>query len=166
MDEQFRQVLSLTAVAGNPLMASPRGMSEVMEKALRGYVLLKAGDSAQRAGIIPRRGAGEASLPMPFSPPMTIEAAERVCGRIVVGDGEAGGCEEGIRDGAEPDRRGGCAAMIGLARSKWALGNRAAAGRFYKTRRDLALGRRGVLSTEAREGPNDLACPLRSARLL
>jgi tetratricopeptide (TPR) repeat protein len=119
------------AVAGNTLMASSRGMSEVMEKALRGYVSLKAGDSAQALALFRDAAAEEASLPMPFGPPMTIKPPRESAGELLLAMGKPAEAKKEFEMALTRTPRR-TAVLVGLARSEWELGNRAAARKIYK----------------------------------
>lgn len=119
------------AVAANPLMASSRGMSEVMEKTLRGYALERSGDSARALALFRDAADEEANLPMPFGPPMTIKPPREAAGEWLLAMGKPANAKTEFEMAlARTPRR--TAALIGLARSERALGNRAAARKIYK----------------------------------
>jgi tetratricopeptide (TPR) repeat protein len=126
-----RMAARRAAVAGNPLMASSCGMSEVMEKTLRGYALEKSGDSARALSLFRDAAAEEAALPMPFGPPMTIKPPREAAGEILLALGRPAEAKKEFEmaQSRTPRRT---APLIGLARAEWALGNRAVARGLYK----------------------------------
>ncbi|MDQ6717683.1 MAG: hypothetical protein M3Z17_04950 [Gemmatimonadota bacterium] len=119
------------AVAANPLMASARGMSEVMEKTLKGYALETTGDSAKALEYFRDAAAEEAALPMPFGPPMTIKPPRESAGELLLAMGKRAEARKEFEMALSRTPRR-TAALVGLARSEWALGNRAAARKIYK----------------------------------
>jgi tetratricopeptide (TPR) repeat protein len=120
-----------TALAANPLMATAVGMSDVMEKTLRAYVRLEAGDSATALAAFREAADEEAKLPMPFGPPMTIKPPREAAGELLLSMGRAAEAKKEFQMAlARTPRR--TVPMIGLARAEWALGNRDAARGLYK----------------------------------
>jgi tetratricopeptide (TPR) repeat protein len=117
-------------VAGNPLMVSARGMSDVMEKSLRGYALERSGDSVQALALFRDAAAEEASLPMPFGPPMTIKPPREAAGELLLAMGKPAEAKQEFQMALSRTPRR-TAALIGLARSELALGNRAVARKLY-----------------------------------
>jgi tetratricopeptide (TPR) repeat protein len=112
-------------------MATAVGMSDVMEKTLRAYVRLKAGDSATALAAFREAADEEAKLPMPFGPPMTIKPPREAAGELLLSMGRAAEAKKEFQMAlARTPRR--TQAMIGLARAEWALGDRAAARGLYK----------------------------------
>ena len=120
-----------TRVADNINMISSRGMSEVMEKTLRGYALEKSGDIAGALADFRDAANQEARLPMPFGPPMTIKPPREAAGELLLILGRpAEARNEFLLALARTPRR--TAPMLGLARAERALGNRAESGRLYR----------------------------------
>lgn len=119
------------AASNNPLMANARGMSEVMFETLLGYQALARGDTAVALGSFRGAANSEARLPMPFGPPMTIKPPREAAGELLLAMGKPADAKKEFEMAlARTPRR--TAPMIGLGRSEWALGNRAAARKIYK----------------------------------
>ncbi|MDQ6769969.1 MAG: hypothetical protein M3Z54_08280 [Gemmatimonadota bacterium] len=117
-------------VAANPDMATARGMSEVMEKTLRGYALVKSGDAAGALALFRDAANQEAQLPMPFGPPSTIKPPRESAGELLIALGRpAEARKEFVLALARTPRR--TAPMLGLARAEYALGNRVESARLY-----------------------------------
>lgn len=120
-----------TAMVANPLMATAVGMSDVMEKTLRAYVRLMAGDSAIALAAFREAADEEAKLPMPFGPPATIKPPREAAGELLLSMGRYAEARIEFQMAlARTPRR--TQAMIGLARADWALGDRATARAIYK----------------------------------
>lgn len=119
-----------TAASANPTMTSSRGMSEVMEKTLRGYALEQRGDSAGALALFRDAATQEAALPMPFGPPMTIKPPREAAGELLLAMNEPGHARTEFRAALlRTPRR--TAPLIGLARAEYALGNRAESRKLY-----------------------------------
>jgi tetratricopeptide (TPR) repeat protein len=122
---------SAPAMARDPLMATYRGMSEVMEKSLRAYALEKSGDSARALRLFREAADEEAKLPMPFGPPMTIKPPRESAGELLLAMKKPAEAKKEFEMAlARTPRR--TAALLGLARSEWALGDRAGARKIYR----------------------------------
>jgi tetratricopeptide (TPR) repeat protein len=120
-----------TRVANDPNMTTARGMSEVMEKTLRGYALQKNGDTAGALALFRDAASQESQLPMPFGPPSTIKPPREAAGDLLLGVGRpAEARNEFLLALARTPRR--TAPMLGLARAEYALGNNAESGRLYR----------------------------------
>ncbi|MDQ6690797.1 MAG: hypothetical protein M3Z18_09845 [Gemmatimonadota bacterium] len=118
-------------VAANSDMATARGMSEVMEKTLRGYALAKSGDAAGALALFRDAANQEAQLPMPFGPPSTIKPPRESAGEVLIALGRpAEARKEFTLALARTPRR--TAPMLGLARAEYALGNRVESARLYR----------------------------------
>ncbi|HEY8833431.1 MAG TPA: hypothetical protein VIM21_13090 [Gemmatimonadaceae bacterium] len=118
-------------VASNPDMATARGMSEVMEKTLRGYALSKDGSASAALALFRDAANQEAQLPMPFGPPSTIKPPREAAGELLLTLGRpAEARTEFLLALSRTPRR--TAPMLGLARAEYALGNRAESGRLYQ----------------------------------
>jgi len=117
-------------VANNPDMATARGMSEVMEKTLRGFALQRAGDTAGALALFRDAATQESQLPMPFGPPSTIKPPREAAGELLLDLGRpAEARTEFLLALARTPRR--TAPMLGMARAEHALGNRAESARLY-----------------------------------
>ncbi len=117
-------------VANNPDMATARGMSEVMEKTLRGYALQKDGDTGRALALFREAAIQESQLPMPFGPPSTIKPPREAAGALLLNLGRpADARAEFLLALARTPRR--TAPMLGLARAEYALGNFAESRRLY-----------------------------------
>jgi tetratricopeptide (TPR) repeat protein len=118
-------------VAGNPLMATSSGMSEVMEKSLRGIQLWKTEQLPEALAAFQSAATEEASLPMQFGPPMTIKPPRELAGELLLAMNRPADAKKEfeLAQTRTPRRP---TVLIGLARSEWALGNRAAARKIYK----------------------------------
>jgi tetratricopeptide (TPR) repeat protein len=117
-------------LAGDPTTATSRGMSEVMEKTLRGYALWKSGSRNDALALFREAATQEASLPMPFGPPVTIKPPREAAGEILLemkrpADAKA---EFTLALARTPGR---VAPLLGLARSEKALGNIAESRKRY-----------------------------------
>ena len=120
-----------TRAASNPDMATSRGMSEVMEKTLRGYALEKNGDTAGALALFRDAANQESQLPMPFGPPMTIKPPREAAGELLLMLGRSADArQEFVLALARTPRR--TAPLLGLARAEYALGNRAESSRLYR----------------------------------
>lgn len=125
-----RMAARRTRVATNPLMANARGMSEVMEKTLRGFALEKRGDSSGALALFRTAADEEATLPMPFGPPMTIKPPREAAGELLLalGKPEMAHREFSAALARTPRRT---AALLGLARAEYMLDKRAESRRHY-----------------------------------
>ena len=112
-------------------MATSRGMSDVMEHTIGAYALEKSGDSASALALFRDAADEEAKLPMPFGPPMTIKPPREAAGELLLAMGKPAEAKKEFEMALSRTPRR-TAVMIGLARSEWALGNRAAARKIYK----------------------------------
>jgi tetratricopeptide (TPR) repeat protein len=120
-----------TRVANDPNMTTARGMSEVMEKTLRGYALQKNGDTAGALALFRGAASQESQLPMPFGPPSTIKPPREAAGDLLMGVGRpAEARNEFLLALARTPRR--TAPMLGLARAEYALGNNAESRKLYR----------------------------------
>ena len=119
-----------TRVTNNPDMTTARGMSEVMEKTLRGYALQRGGDAAGALALFRDAANQESKLPMPFGPPSTIKPPREAAGELLLSVGRpAEARTEFLLALPRTPRR--TAPMLGLARAEYALGNHAESGRLY-----------------------------------
>jgi len=120
-----------TRVANNPDMNIARGMSEVMEKTLRGYALEKNDDTAGALAIFRDAANQESQLPMPFGPPLTIKPPREAAGELLLLLSRPAEARKEFELAlARTPRR--AAPMLGLARAEHALGNRAESSRLYR----------------------------------
>jgi tetratricopeptide (TPR) repeat protein len=119
-----------THAANDPDMATARGMSEVMEKTLRGYALGKDGNVSGALTLFRDAANQESQLPMPFGPPSTIKPPREAAGELLLSLGRPGEARtEFLLALSRTPRR--VAPMLGLARAEYALGNRAESARLY-----------------------------------
>lgn len=118
-------------VAANPDMATSRGMSEVMEKTLRGYALERSGDTAGALALFRDAANQESHLPMPFGPPMTIKPPREATGELllILGRPMEARNEFTLALARTPRRT---APLLGLARAEYALGNTPEAAWLYR----------------------------------
>lgn len=128
-------VLGMDARAGklalDPLMATPKGMTEAMAEALRGYALLARGDSVGALASFRKAADEEATLPMPFGPPVIAKPPREAAGELLLAMGKPAEAKKEF-EMAESRTPRRTAVLLGLARSETALGNRAAARKIYK----------------------------------
>ncbi|CAN5916040.1 hypothetical protein BH11GEM2_BH11GEM2_15470 [soil metagenome] len=125
-----RMAARRTLVAANPLMANARGMSEVMENTLRGFALEKRDDSSGALALFRAAAVQEASLPMPFGPPIAIKPPREAAGELLLalGKPEMAYGEFSAALARTPRRT---AALLGLARAEYLLGKHAASRKHY-----------------------------------
>jgi hypothetical protein len=98
------------------------GILDVMEKTLRGYSEWKAGSLDSALGLFRKAADEEASLPMPFGPPIAIKPPRESAGELLLAmkrPAEA----KGEFQMALTRTPGRVAPLLGLARSEAALGN-------------------------------------------
>ena len=116
--------------ATDPNKATSRGMSEVMEKTLKAYGMMKRGNRDGALALFQDAASEEASLPMPFGPPVTIKPPREAAAELLLemkrpNDAKA----EFTLALARTPRR--VAPLLGLARAEKALGNRDASRKLY-----------------------------------
>ena len=132
----FKSVLSemearRKAVADNANLVTARGMAEVMEKTLRGFVQEKSGDRAGAIATFRDAANQEASLPMPFGPPLIAKPPREAAAEALLASGHAAEARsEFLLALARTPRRP--SVLLGLARAEKALGNRAASRSRYR----------------------------------
>jgi tetratricopeptide (TPR) repeat protein len=131
VDSTLAQMASQRASsAGDINSATGRGMSEVMEKTLRGYVLQKRGDQAGALNLFRDAAKEEAALPMPFGPPMTIKPPREAAGELLLEIGKPDEArDEFILALNRTPRR--TAPLLGLARAEWTSGRRDESRKHY-----------------------------------
>lgn len=132
VDSTLAQMASQRAMsAGDINSATGRGMSEVMEKTLRGYMLQKRGDQAGALNLFRDAAKEEASLPMPFGPPMTIKPPREAAGELLLEMHKPAEArtEFLIALGRTPRRT---TPLLGLARAEWASGRRDESRKHYR----------------------------------
>jgi tetratricopeptide (TPR) repeat protein len=132
VDSTLAQMASQRAMSASDInSATSRGMSEVMEKTLRGYMLQKRGDQAGALNLFRDAAKEEASLPMPFGPPMTIKPPREAAGELLLEmkKPKEARTEFLLALGRTPRRT---APLLGLARAEWVLGQRAESRKNYR----------------------------------
>ena len=116
--------------AGDPTLATSRGMSEVMEKTLRGYSLWKHGSMSDALTQFRNAATQEAALPMPFGPPETIKPPREAAGEVLLFMKRPADAKKEFTL-ALARTPGRVAPLLGLARSEKALGNAAESHKRY-----------------------------------
>jgi tetratricopeptide (TPR) repeat protein len=132
---RFDNVLAGMAIArqkftNDPTMATSRGMSEVMEKTLRGYALWKGGSLDDALTLFRDAAAEEAALPMPFGPPQTIKPPHEAAGELLLAMKKPADAKKEFTL-ALARTPGRVAPLLGLARSEKALGQMAESRKRY-----------------------------------
>jgi hypothetical protein len=132
VDSTLAQMASQRArSAGDINSATGRGMSEVMEKTLRGYMLRKHGDQVGALKLFRDAANEEASLPMPFGPPMTIKPPREAAGELLLEMRKpAEARAEFLVALTRTPRR--TAPLLGLARAEWTSGRRDESRKHYR----------------------------------
>lgn len=116
--------------ASDPNKTTSRGMSEVMEKTLRAYAMVKQGNRDAGLTLFRDAASEEAALPMPFGPPVTIKPPREAAGELLLEmKRPAEAKAEFTLALARTPRR--VAPLLGLARSEKALGNVDASRKLY-----------------------------------
>jgi tetratricopeptide (TPR) repeat protein len=110
--------------------ATASGMSEVMEKTLGGYSLWRSGNRDAALTMFRDAAVQEASLPMPFGPPVTIKPPREAAGELLLemkrpAEAKA---EFNLALARTPQR---IAPLLGLARAAKALGEHAESRKLY-----------------------------------
>lgn len=111
--------------------ATSRGYVEVMQKTLRGYVSWKDGKRDEALKTFRDAAAEEASLPMPFGPPVTIKPPRESAGELLLEMKKPAEARTEF-ELALARTPGRIAPLLGLARSEKALGHAAASRSRYK----------------------------------
>lgn len=110
------------SLANDPTMTTSRGMSEVMEKTLRGYASWKSGSLNDALVLFRDAATEEAALPMPFGPPVTIKPPREAAGEVLLAMKRPADARKEFTL-ALARTPGRVAPLLGLARSEKALGN-------------------------------------------
>jgi tetratricopeptide (TPR) repeat protein len=116
--------------ADDPTQQTVRGMSEVMEKTLRGYASWKSGALNEALALFREAATQEASLPMPFGPPVTIKPPREAAGELLLQMKRPADAKKEFMM-ALARTPGRVAPLLGLARSEKALGNMAESRKRY-----------------------------------
>jgi tetratricopeptide (TPR) repeat protein len=120
-----------TDAAGDVTKASARGYVEVIEKTLRGYVLWKDGKRDDALRAFRDAAQEEASLPMPFGPPVVIKPPRESAGELLLEMKRPAEARVELTQALArtPQRT---SVLLGLARAEKALGNRDESRQYYR----------------------------------
>ncbi len=120
-----------TDAAGEVTKATSRGYVEVMEKSLRGYSLRKNHKLDEALGTFRDAASEEASLPMPFGPPVVIKPPRESAGDLLLEMKKPAEAREEFKLAlARTPQR--ISPLLGIARSEKALGNKAESKKIYR----------------------------------
>jgi hypothetical protein len=124
------------AVAGDPLLASARGESEVMEKILHGYAFQLDGKPLPAPALFRSAALEEDRLPVFFGPPLVARPPHEAAGALLL---ELHRPAEARREFAAGLARtpGRPSAPLGLARAERASGRAADAAAHYRMLADV-----------------------------
>ena len=118
------------SLGADPTQATARGMSEVMEKTLRGYALWNGGSRDSALAEFRAAAVQEAALPMPFGPPVTIKPPREAAGELLLAMKRPADAKKEFTL-ALARTPGRIAPLLGLARSEKALGDIAGSRKRY-----------------------------------
>jgi tetratricopeptide (TPR) repeat protein len=130
-DSMMVNMNKMRADAANEITkTSARGYVEVMEKSLGGYFLWKDGKRDQALAAFRDAAQEEASLPMPFGPPVVIKPPRESAGEMLLQmkRPQEAKQEFTLALARTPLR---IAPLLGLARAEKALGNRVESKKIY-----------------------------------
>lgn len=125
-----------TASGGDAMKATSRGYVEVMEKTLRGYMAWKNANRDDALKLFDDAATEEASLPMPFGPPVGIKPPRESRGELLLEMKQPARAREEFEKALlrTPLR---IAPLLGLARAEKALGHSVQSRKYYRQILDI-----------------------------
>jgi tetratricopeptide (TPR) repeat protein len=125
-----------TTAAGDATKATSRGYVEVMEKTLRGYMAWKDEKRDEALRIFEDAANEEASLPMPFGPPVGIKSPREARGELLLEMKRPAEAKVDFEKAlARTPLR--IAPLLGAARAEQAAGHRTESRKYYRQIMDI-----------------------------